>query len=322
MTPIVRTRLASAFVAAMLAVALAGASLIGQAPAQSAPTATGPQLRLQWYEQLVAMKEAAPFRDYRWQFLGPTNISGRVTDVAVVTPRGRSYALYVGTATGGVWKTENDGVTWMPVFDQEVSTAIGDVTLAPSNPSIVWVGTGEANIFRSSNAGAGVYKSTDAGRTWQHMGLIGTLTIPRIVIHPTNPDVVYVAASGHEWTENEDRGIYKTTDGGLTWEKVLFVNARQAPSTWSWIPMTPDVLYAATWQRTRRKWNDPRNEPGSSGSGVWKTVDGGRTWTPINEGLPRAGVARPHRHRCVEVESGRAVRLRRQLRDCAPAQAG
>ncbi|MCK7491542.1 MAG: hypothetical protein MZW92_07480 [Comamonadaceae bacterium] len=118
------------------------------------------------------------------------------------------------------------------MFEQGPATTIGDVTIAPSNPDIVWMGTGEANIFRSSQAGAGVYKSADAGKTWQHMGLAGTYTIPRIVIHPTNPDVVYVAASGHEWTDNAERGVYKTTDGGKTWEKVLLRRRRRpAPST-------------------------------------------------------------------------------------------
>lgn len=273
-----------------------GAGPQSQTPPSASPGAraaaaggmTDPQLRLKWYEQLVAMKKTGPFRDLRWQFLGPSNISGRVTDVAVVTPRGRSYTIYAATATGGVWKTENEGVTWEPIFDQQMSTAIGDVTLAPSDPSIVWVGTGEANIFRSSNAGAGVYKSTDAGRSWQHMGLVGTHTIPRIVIHPSDPNVVYVAASGHEWTENEDRGVYKTADGGRTWSKVLYVNAQTGAIDLVMDPADANVLYAATWQRTRRKWNDPRTEAGFSGSGVWKTADGGRSWTPINEGLPRA----------------------------------
>jgi len=117
-------------------------------------------------------------------------VSGRSIDIAVVAPRGKNYTMYVAAATGGLWKTENEATTWQPVFEQGPSTTIGDVTIAPSNPDIVWMGTGEANIFRSSQAGAGVYKSVDAGKTWQHMGLTGTYTIPRIVIHPANPDVV------------------------------------------------------------------------------------------------------------------------------------
>jgi photosystem II stability/assembly factor-like uncharacterized protein len=127
------------------------------------------------------------------------------------------------------------------------STSIGDVAVAPSNPDVVWVGTGESNIFRASMAGVGVYKSTDAGRTWQHMGLTDTQTIARILVHPTNPDIVYVAASGHEWTDNAMRGVFKTTDGGKTWAKVLYRSPRRAPSR-GWI-RDPNTLYTATWQR-------------------------------------------------------------------------
>ena len=155
------------------------------------------QQRLEGYQRHAKMQELSSFKNLKWQFLGPKNISGRVTDVAVETPRGKTYAIYAATASGGVWKTVNEGTTWAPVFDQAATTSIGDVTLAPSNPDIVWVGTGEANIFRSSMAGAGVYKSTDAGNTWTHMGLAETHTIARILIHPTNPDIVFVAASGH-----------------------------------------------------------------------------------------------------------------------------
>jgi len=242
--------------------------------------------RLKAFEQHLAMKAGSPFKDARWQFLGPTNISGRVTDVEVVTPRGKFYTIYAATASGGVWKTENDGVTWQPIFEQAASTSIGDVTLAPSDQNIVWVGTGEANIFRSSMAGTGVYKSTDAGRTWQHMGLVNTQTIPRIAVHPTNPDIVYVAASGHEWTDNEDRGVYKTTDGGKTWQKVLYINPKTGAIDLVMDPSDPDTLYAATWQRVRFKWNDPRNFADYTGSGIHKTTDGGKTWTSVNEGLP------------------------------------
>jgi photosystem II stability/assembly factor-like uncharacterized protein len=248
---------------------------------------TDPALRLKWFDDHLAMKQSSTFKDLTWQFLGPTNISGRVTDVAVVTPRGKSYTIYVATASGGVWKTVNDGTTWEPIFDQAPSTSIGDIALAPSDQNQVWIGTGEANIFRSSMAGIGIYKSLDAGRTWQHMGLAGTHTIARIVIHPTNPDVVWVAASGAEWTDNEDRGIYKTTNGGKTWEKILYINPRTGAIDLVMDPSDPNVLYAATWQRVRKKWHDPRNEPDYSHSGVHKTTDGGKTWTQTNNGLPQ-----------------------------------
>ncbi len=243
--------------------------------------------RLKWYESHVAMKEDSLFKDLRWQFLGPTNISGRVTDVAVPTPRGKTYTIYVATASGGVWKTDNEGTTWRPVFEHGPSTSIGDVTIAPSDPNIVWIGSGEANIFRSSMAGAGVFKSTDAGETWKHMGLASTHTIPRIVVHPTDPNIVYVAASGHEWTYNEDRGVYKSTDGGTTWEKVLYIDESTGAIDLVMDPSDPDTLYVSTWQRIRKRWHDPRNESDYAGSGIYKTIDAGKNWQAINKGLPQ-----------------------------------
>ena len=132
---------------------------------------TSAEDRLAWYKKHTEMKEHSPHKNLKWQFLGPTNISGRVTDVAVTTPRSNTYSIYAATASGGVWKTENEGTTWKPVFEHGVSTSVGDVTIAPSNQDIVWIGLGEANVFRSSMAGAGVYKSIDAGQTWKHMGL-------------------------------------------------------------------------------------------------------------------------------------------------------
>lgn len=242
--------------------------------------------RMAWYEKHVEMKETSAFKNLRWQFLGPTNTSGRVTDVAVTTPRGNTYAIYAATASGGVWKTENEGTTWKPVFEHGVSTSVGDVTISPSNQDIVWIGLGEANIFRSSMAGAGVYKSVDAGKTWQHMGLATAHTIPRIIVHPTNPDIVYVADSGHEWTDNPERGLYKTTDGGKTWKRVFYVDEKTGVIDLVMDPKDPQTLYAATWQRIRKRWHDPRNEPTYTGSGIHKTTDGGETWQAINRGLP------------------------------------
>ncbi|MBP7707330.1 MAG: hypothetical protein KA243_08810 [Candidatus Aminicenantes bacterium] len=247
---------------------------------------TSPELRLKGFEEYKAVQAASKFKDLKWQFVGPTNVSGRVTDVAVVAPKGQSYTIYVASASGGVWKTENEGTTWTPVFENMVTAAIGDIALAPSDPDIVWVGTGEHNIFRSSQAGLGVFKSADGGKTWAHMGLADTNTVSRIVVHPTDPDVVYVAAGGHEWTKNADRGVYKTTDGGQTWAKVLYVNDETGAYDLVMDPRSSDTLYAAMWQRTRQKWNDPRTFPGHTGSGLFKTTDGGKTWTPINTGLP------------------------------------
>jgi photosystem II stability/assembly factor-like uncharacterized protein len=224
----------------------------------------------------------------KWQFLGPVNVSGRCTAVAVVAPKGKNYTIYAATASGGLWRTMNEGTTWEPLFDNAPAVAIGDVALAPSNPDIVWIGTGEANIFRSSQAGCGVYKSLDAGKTWQHMGLTATYTIPRILIHPRDPDIVYVAASGAEWTRNRERGVYKTVDGGRTWSQVLFIDEETGAIDLAMDPLDPETLYAAAWQRTRLKWNDPRNHALSAGSGILRSRDGGRSWQPLNNGLPAA----------------------------------
>ncbi len=261
------------------------AAAAAQGAVSTAPVADA-AFRLKTWDTFVAMRGASPFKDLKWQFLGPTSISGRVVDVAVANRKGRTRVIYVATASGGLWKTENEGTTFEPVFEQAASVQGGNVEVAPSDPNVVWFGTGEANIFRSSNAGVGIFKSVDAGRTWQHMGLAATHTIPRIVIHPTNPDIVYVAAGGHEWTDNEDRGVYKTIDGGKSWTKVLYVDAKTGANDLAMDPADPNVLYATTWQRIRQKWNDPRTLRGYTGSGIWKTIDAGKTWTPIDEGLP------------------------------------
>ena len=251
--------------------------------------------RLEAFEQHRAMVEGSLFSTLPWQHLGPTNISGRSTDVAVAEPRGETYTMYVGGASGGLWKTENEGVTWTSLFDEQLTTSIGDIAISPSSPEIVWVGTGEANIFRSSHAGAGIYKTTDGGETWTHMGLTETQTIARVIVHPTDPDIVWVAASGHEYRDNPYRGVYKTTDGGETWQNVLFIDDMTGAIDLVIHPTDPNTLYAATWQRRRAKFNDPRNGPAFTqstdyftGSGIWKTTDGGTNWTPVNDGLPEA----------------------------------
>ncbi len=249
---------------------------------------TDPEMRLKWFNQYKEMQKSSPFKDLKWWHIGPTNVSGRCTDIAVQTPKGQYYTIYVATASGGVWKTQNEGTTWEPIFDSRASASIGDIAIAPSDSNIIWVGTGEANIFRSSQAGAGIYKSTDTGKTWKHMGLADTLTIARIVVHPKNPDIVYVAASGHEWTHNQERGVYKTTDGGKTWEKALYISPQTGAIDLVMAPEESETLYAAMWQRIRLKWNDPRNFPGYNESGIYKTTDGGKTWNPINTGLPEA----------------------------------
>lgn len=288
-----------ATLSAPLVTAPLGASLVTALRASTTLAAQQERMsateRLERFPLHVAKVGSSPFATLPWQHLGPTNISGRATDVAVAEPRGETYTMYVAGAGGGVWKTVNEGVTWENVFDSEITASIGDVAIAPSDSDQVWVGTGEANLFRSSHAGAGIYKSTDAGESWTHMGLTETQTIGRVVVHPTDPDVVWVAASGHEYRDNPDRGVYKTTDGGRSWRNVLFVDDMTGAIDLVIHPTDPDVLYAATWQRRRAKFNDPRNEPaftGSddwfTGSGVWKSTDGGESWDPVNDGLPEA----------------------------------
>jgi photosystem II stability/assembly factor-like uncharacterized protein len=270
-----------------IAVAVAAAVLsLPPVYSRQAQTADAEYLR-KAYDTYRSMTQASRYRSIPWQYLGPTNISGRATDVAVADRPGarRIYAAY---ATSGVWKTDDDGATWQAVFENQASTSIGDVAVAPSDPNVVWIGTGEANLFRASMAGVGVFKSTDAGRTFAHSGLSDSQTIARIVVHPSNPDIVYVAASGHEWTDNETRGVFKTIDGGRTWTKVLYRSPRTGAIDLVMDPSDPNILYAAMWQRVRRKWSDPRVEPGYDEGGVWKTIDAGKTWTDASEGLPAA----------------------------------
>lgn len=273
-----RNRAIGAAIAGALAVLAAG---IG---AQSPRHADADYLRAA-YDTYRKMQTASPYASVNWQYLGPANISGRATDIAVAD-RGTARRIYAAYATSGVWTTGDSGATWQPIFENFPSTSIGDLAVAPSNPDVLWVGTGEANIFRASMPGVGVYRSTDAGRTFTHMGLSDTQTIARIIVHPSNPDIVYVAASGHEWTDNENRGVFRTTDGGRSWKKVLYRSPRTGAVDLVMDPSDPNTLYAATWQRIRRKWSDPRVESGYSESSIWKTADGGNTWTEVNTGLP------------------------------------
>lgn len=244
------------------------------------------KLRVKLFKQHTVMKESSPYHSLSWRYIGPTNISGRCTDVEAVSPRGSQYTIWVGSATGGVWKTTNEGTTFEPVFDDMPSASIGDIAIDPQNPDIVWVGTGEANIFRSSNAGCGVFKTIDGGKSWQIMGLENTHTIPRIRIHPRNSDIVYVAAGGHEWTRNPERGLFKTSDGGKTWTRILYVDDETGVNDLVLDPKNPDTVYCSTWQRTRLKWNDPRTYKHHKNNGIWKSIDGGKTWQKINQGLP------------------------------------
>jgi photosystem II stability/assembly factor-like uncharacterized protein len=225
-----------------------------------------------------------------WRSIGPANTGGRIDDFAVARVPGAPDAIYVATASGGLFKSTNQGTSWMPVFDKvDAMMSIGDVTVAPSNPNIVWVGTGEANNRQSSSWGDGVYRSIDAGRTWTRMGLTDTKHIGRIVIHPTNPDIVYVAAVGHLWGPNDERGVFKTIDGGRTWKKVLSVDENTGATDIVMDPQDPETLFAAMYQRQRREWGF---NGGGPGSGIYRTHDGGATWQKLENGLPKGDKGR------------------------------
>ena len=242
---------------------------------------TDPVQRLKWYDQHMVMKGQTPFKDLKWRYIPNDNISGRCTAIAV--PKGDKKTIYIGSASGGLWKTINTGVTWEPLFDEMPTMSFGALAIPETAPNTIYAGTGEANILRGSMAGSGIYKSVDGGRIWMHMGLTGTQTIARIRVHPTDPNTVYVAASGHEWTFNSDRGVYKTADGGKTWQKVFYLNDQTGAIDLIMDPRNPEVLIASMWNRIRQRWSDP--VPG--GEGLFKTTDGGRNWKKLTGGLPQ-----------------------------------
>lgn len=226
-------------------------------------------------------------RGLRYRLIGHANTSGRVTAIDVANTPGRR-TIYVGFASGGLWKSTNNGTTWTPVFDDAGFTNVSEVAVSNSNPDIVWVGTGERNSLRSQGWGNGVYKSTDAGKTWKQSGLADNTQIGRIAIHPRNADIVYAAAMGDLWGPSPARGVYKTTDGGNTWQKVLFVNDTVAFVDVKMDPSNPEVLYAAGWHRLRR--GGGTMEGAGAGSGIWKTTDGGRNWRKLTDPALRNGL--------------------------------
>src|SRR5258707_7147026 len=189
------------------------------------------------------------FKNLEFRELGPATMGGRIDDFAVV--ESNPNIVYVGAASGGVWKTTNNGTTWEPIFDKESVSTIGDIAIASSDPAVVWVGTGEPNNRQSSSWGDGAYRSLDGGKTWKKMGLEATRHIGRIVIHPKNPDVVYVAALGRLWGPNPERGVYKTVDRGSHWSLVLKINDDTDVSDIAMDPQSPDTVYAAAKERRR-----------------------------------------------------------------------
>ena len=233
----------------------------------------------------ATLEQAISHLQYRE--IGPALMGGRIADIAVV--ESKPQVFYIGTASGGVWKTENHGTTWTPVFDDQPTSSIGDVTLDQANPNLVWVGTGEPQNRQSSPWGNGVYKSTDAGRTWRHMGLAETKHVGRILIHPRDPDVVWVAAVGDLWAANEERGVFRTRDGGETWEKVLYVDENTGAIDLAMDPGDPNTIFAAMYQRRRTGFGF---NGGGPGSGLYRTLDGGETWTELTNGLPEGDKGR------------------------------
>jgi photosystem II stability/assembly factor-like uncharacterized protein len=222
--------------------------------------------------------------------IGPTSVGGRVDDFAVGRAPGQPDAIYVASASGGLFKSTNSGVTWSPVFDKtDAMMSIGAIAVSKSNPNIVWVGTGEANTRQSSSWGDGVYKSIDAGKTWKNMGLSDTKSIGRVLIDPINPEIVLVAAQGHLWGPNADRGVFRTTDGGATWKKTLFVNENTGANDVAFDPGNSKIVYAAAYQRERKSWGF---NGGGPGSGIYKSTDGGLTWKKVTAGLPAGDMGR------------------------------
>ncbi len=222
------------------------------------------------------------FDRLEWRSIGPANMGGRTADVEGVP--GNPNIVYVGTASGGVWKTTNGGVKWQPIFERQGTLSVGDIALQPGNPDVVWVGTGEANPRNSVSFGDGVYKSTDGGKTWNHVGLKDTRHIARILIHPTNPDIAYVGALGHAFGPNDERGVFMTTDGGKTWTKTLFIDNEHGISDMEIDASNPNILYAAVWRFERKPWTFVS---GSEKGGVYKSIDGGKTWNKLTNGLPK-----------------------------------
>ena len=242
--------------------------------------------------QTRATLDSTAWASFRWRPIGPANMAGRITDVEGIASPSKTF--YFAAASGGVWKTTNGGVTFKPLFDNERVASLGDLAIAPSDTNIVWLGTGEEDSRNSISPGGGIYKSTDGGATWKHMGLTETHAIGRIVIHPRDPNIVYVAALGHIWRANKDRGLYKTTDGGATWQLAKFISDRAGFVDVAMDPTNPDVLFAASWERQRGPYFLRSGGPGSA---LWKTTDAGKTWTEVKGGgLPetpkgRIGIA-------------------------------
>ena len=221
--------------------------------------------------------------------IGPAAVSGRITAIDALTTDPNH--IVIGTASSGVWISKNGGLTWTPVFDDQAVASIGAVAIDQSNPDVIWVGTGEGNVRNSTSIGGGMYKSIDGGETWNYVGLAKTERINRIALHPHDANTVYAAALGTLWGENEDRGIYKTTDGGRTWSKILYADQKTGGTDVKIDPFNPEKIYASLWQH--RRW-PYFFKSGGPGSGMYVSWDGGASWSRKTEedGLPSGELGR------------------------------
>jgi photosystem II stability/assembly factor-like uncharacterized protein len=226
------------------------------------------------------------FENSDFRYVGP--VGNRVS--AVVGEPGNPNVYYFGAASGGVFKSEDGGHSWRPIFDDQEAQSIGALAIAPSDPNVVWAGTGEAFIRSNVSIGNGVYRSTDGGENWTHVGLYESGRIGRIVIHPQDPDIVFVAAAGHMYGPQEERGLFRTMDGGASWERVLFSGENSGAIDVVMNPVNPRIMFAATWQMQIWTWG---RESGGEESGLWMSRDGGDSWKRLEgDGLPRGTVGR------------------------------
>lgn len=245
-------------------------------------SASTPEERLKAFDLHLKMKDNSIFKTLAWREIGPYYLGGRIDDIEGY--ENNPYKFYVAAASGGLWVTENNGTTWKSIFDNESSITIGDIAISQNDESLIWVGTGEHNSSRSSYAGTGVFKSTDGGKSWQNMGLRDSHHISRIIIDPKDNNTVYVGAIGHLYTENEERGLFKTMDGGKTWNKVLFISAKTGIIDIAMHPKNNQILYAAAWERDRKAWNFI--ESGAE-SAIYKSTDGGKSWKRTVSNFPQ-----------------------------------
>ncbi|MEJ8801489.1 WD40/YVTN/BNR-like repeat-containing protein [Pontibacter sp. H249] len=276
-------------------IALSGCAVQAQKSSSKQPNATPAKERLQAHQTRQQLQQTSLAGNLKLRNIGPTVMSGRISDLEI-SPKDPTV-FYAAYASGGLWKTNNNGQSFEPLFDEQAVMTIGDIAIDWNNNETIWIGTGESNSSRSSYSGVGVYKSTDGGKTWQHMGLDDTHHIGKILVHPTDPNTVWVAAVGHLYSPNKERGIYKTTDGGKTWKKTLYVDDNTGAIDLQVDPKNPNNVYAALWHRERRAWNFVE---GGKTSGIHKSTDGGNTWSdistassgfPDNENVGRIGLS-------------------------------